>query len=38
MSMHFAGTPVSFMTKVHYAAATQNFIALDYGEEIRNRK
>lgn len=30
MSMHFAGTPVSFMANVHCAAATQNFIALEH--------
>lgn len=30
MTMHFAGTPVSFMANVHCAAATQNFIALEH--------
>lgn len=30
MSMHFAGTPISFMANVHCAAATQNFIALEH--------
>jgi len=30
MSMHFAGTPISFMANVHCAAATQNFMALEH--------
>jgi L-alanine-DL-glutamate epimerase-like enolase superfamily enzyme len=30
MSMHFAGTPISFMANVHCAAATQNVIALEH--------
>jgi L-alanine-DL-glutamate epimerase-like enolase superfamily enzyme len=30
MAMHFAGTPVSFMSNVHCAAATENFIALEH--------
>jgi L-alanine-DL-glutamate epimerase-like enolase superfamily enzyme len=30
MMMHFAGTPVSFMANVHCAAATENFIALEF--------
>ena len=30
MAMHFAGTPVSFMANVHCAAATQNFLALEF--------
>jgi hypothetical protein len=30
MAMHFAGTPVSFMANVHCAAATENFIALEF--------
>jgi L-alanine-DL-glutamate epimerase-like enolase superfamily enzyme len=37
MALHFAGTPVSFMANVHCAAATRNFLALEFhpeGEEI----
>ncbi|RIV43359.1 mandelate racemase/muconate lactonizing enzyme family protein [Flagellimonas pelagia] len=30
MAMHQAGTPVSFMSNVHCAAATQNFLALEH--------
>ncbi len=30
MAMHFAGTPVSFMANVHCAAATENFLALEF--------
>jgi len=30
MAMHQAGTPVSFMSCVHCAAATQNFLALEH--------
>ena len=30
MAMHFAGSPVSFMANVHCAAATQNFVALEF--------
>jgi len=30
MAMHFAGTPVSCMANVHCAAATQNFLVLEY--------
>jgi len=30
MAMHQAGTPVSFMSSVHCAAATQNFLALEH--------
>jgi len=30
MAMHFAGTPVSFMSNVHCAAATENFLALEH--------
>ena len=30
MMMHFAGTPVSFMANLHCAAATENFIALEF--------
>lgn len=30
MAMHFAGTPVSFLANVHCAAATQNFLALEF--------
>ena len=30
MSMHFAGTPISFRANVHCAAATQNVIALEH--------
>src|SRR5262249_48634819 len=29
MAMHFAGTPVSFMSNIHWAAATQNVIVLE---------
>ncbi|MCZ6672218.1 MAG: mandelate racemase/muconate lactonizing enzyme family protein [Verrucomicrobia bacterium] len=37
MALHYAGTPVSFMSNVHCAAATQNCSVLEYhpeGEEI----
>jgi L-alanine-DL-glutamate epimerase-like enolase superfamily enzyme len=30
MAMHFAGTPVSFMANVHCAAATENFLSLEF--------
>ncbi len=30
MAMHFAGTPVSFFANVHCAAATENFLALEF--------
>ena len=30
MAMHFAGTPISFMSNVHCAAATENFLALEH--------
>src|SRR5690554_6602179 len=30
MTMHQAGTPISFMANVHCAAATQNFISLEH--------
>jgi L-alanine-DL-glutamate epimerase-like enolase superfamily enzyme len=30
MAMHFAGTPISFMANVHCAAATENFLVLEY--------
>jgi L-alanine-DL-glutamate epimerase-like enolase superfamily enzyme len=30
MAMHQAGTPISFMSNVHCAAATQNFLALEH--------
>ena len=30
MAMHFAGSPVSFMANVHCAAATENFLALEF--------
>ncbi|MCX6611227.1 MAG: mandelate racemase/muconate lactonizing enzyme family protein [Acidobacteria bacterium] len=30
MAMHFAGTPVSFAANVHCAAATENFLALEF--------
>jgi len=30
MAMHFAGTPVAFMANVHCAAATENFLALEF--------
>jgi L-alanine-DL-glutamate epimerase-like enolase superfamily enzyme len=30
MAMHFAGTPVSAMANVHCAAATENFLALEF--------
>ena len=30
MAMHFAGTPVSFMANVHCAAATENFLVLEF--------
>lgn len=30
MAMHQAGTPVSFMSNVHCAAATQNFLSLEH--------
>ena len=30
MAMHQAGTPISFMSCVHCAAATQNFLALEH--------
>jgi L-alanine-DL-glutamate epimerase-like enolase superfamily enzyme len=30
MAMHQAGTPISFMSSVHCAAATQNFLALEH--------
>lgn len=30
MALHFAGTPVSFMANVHCAAATENFLALEF--------
>lgn len=30
MAMHFAGTPISFMANVHCAAATENFLALEF--------
>jgi L-alanine-DL-glutamate epimerase-like enolase superfamily enzyme len=30
MAMHFAGTPVSFMANIHCAAATENFLVLEY--------
>jgi L-alanine-DL-glutamate epimerase-like enolase superfamily enzyme len=30
MSMHFAGSPISFMANVHCAAATQNVMALEH--------
>jgi L-alanine-DL-glutamate epimerase-like enolase superfamily enzyme len=30
MAMHFAGTPVSFMANLHCAAATENFLVLEY--------
>lgn len=30
MAMHQAGTPVSFMSGVHCAAATQNFLAMEH--------
>ncbi|MCS6953813.1 MAG: mandelate racemase/muconate lactonizing enzyme family protein [Bryobacterales bacterium] len=30
MAMHFAGTPVSCMANVHCAAATENFLVLEY--------
>ena len=30
MAMHQAGTPVSFMSSVHCAAATQNFLAMEH--------
>ncbi len=37
MALHYAGTPVSFMSNVHCAAATRNFSVLEYhpeGDEI----
>ena len=37
LALHYAGTPVSFMSNVHCAAATQNFSVLEYhpeGDEI----
>jgi L-alanine-DL-glutamate epimerase-like enolase superfamily enzyme len=37
MALHYAGTPVSFMSNVHCAAATKNCMVLEYhpeGEEI----
>jgi len=37
MALHYAGTPVSFMSNVHCAAATQNCMVLEYhpeGDEI----
>lgn len=30
MAMHFAGTPVSMMANVHCAAATENFLCLEF--------
>jgi L-alanine-DL-glutamate epimerase-like enolase superfamily enzyme len=30
MAMHFAGSPVSFMANVHCAAATENFLVLEF--------
>jgi L-alanine-DL-glutamate epimerase-like enolase superfamily enzyme len=30
MAMHFAGTPISFMANVHCAAATENFLVLEF--------
>jgi L-alanine-DL-glutamate epimerase-like enolase superfamily enzyme len=30
MAMHFAGTPVSFMANLHCAAATENFLCLEF--------
>jgi L-alanine-DL-glutamate epimerase-like enolase superfamily enzyme len=30
MAMHQAGTPISFMSNVHCAAATENFLALEH--------
>lgn len=30
MAMHFAGTPISYMANLHCAAATENFIALEF--------
>ena len=30
MAMHFAGTPISFMANLHCAAATENFLALEF--------
>jgi L-alanine-DL-glutamate epimerase-like enolase superfamily enzyme len=30
MAMHFAGTPISFMANVHCAAATENFLTLEF--------
>ena len=30
MAMHFAGTPISFFANVHCAAATENFLALEF--------
>lgn len=30
MAMHFAGTPISFLANVHCAAATENFVALEF--------
>jgi L-alanine-DL-glutamate epimerase-like enolase superfamily enzyme len=36
MSMHFAGTPVSFMANLHCAAATENFLALEFhSQEVK---
>ena len=37
MALHYAGTPVSFMSNVHCAVATQNCMVLEYhpeGDEI----
>jgi L-alanine-DL-glutamate epimerase-like enolase superfamily enzyme len=37
MALHYAGTPVSFMSNVHCAAATENCLVLEYhpeGDEI----
>lgn len=33
MAMHFAGTPVSFMANLHCAAATENFLVLEFHSE-----
>lgn len=36
MAMHFAGTPVSFMANLHCAAATENFLALEFhSQEVK---
>jgi len=33
MAMHFAGTPVSFMANLHCAAATENFLVMEFHSE-----